>query len=108
LTNSTQSGVGTIFCSTADKTVATASETTVFGTGTGTQTITANSVAVGTKFRIRADGVYTTPVGNTATMAFNIKWGSAAIGAATAAPPASQTNAFSVLRSWRRSDRPQA
>lgn len=84
---------GTIFTSTADSSLATASELSCVGTGVGTQSIPANSVAVGTKFRLSCRGIYTTPAANTATVTVKVKWGSTAVATiATGAIPASQTN----------------
>ncbi len=81
-----------IFTSSAAVTMATAAELSCFGAGIGSQTIPANSVVVGTKFRISCLGVYTTPAANTATVTVKFKWGTTVIGTATTgAMPASQT-----------------
>jgi len=85
----TQYANGTIVASTTAQTIATASETTCFGAPKGSQIVPANSVAVGTTFRIHCAGTFTTPAGNAATLTYKIKWGSTVVA----------TSAFGTLAS---------
>lgn len=75
----TQYANSTLYTATADATIATTGDLSCFGTGVGSQTIPANSVAIGTKLRLSCSGVYTAPAANTATMIVSIKFGAASV-----------------------------
>jgi hypothetical protein len=92
LTGVSQIAPGTIYISTADATMATTSDVSCFGTGSGTQTIPANSVAVGTRFSLSCLGNYTTPAASTAFLTMKLKWGgTTVVNLTTGAMPAPTT-----------------
>lgn len=71
---------GTIFTQTADATVAnTLTETTIFGTGTGTLTLPAAFFVAGKTVRIMMSGVYSTVAVTGDTVTVKIKYGSTVI-----------------------------
>ncbi len=82
-----------VYTSTADASIATASETSCYGTGIGNQNSATGSVLVGTKYHLTCRGNYSTPGGNAATLTPKVKWGTTVIATGTAvAMPASATN----------------
>ena len=89
---------GSVFTGTSSAVISTASETTAFpAIGVGHQSLPANSVTVGTKFRINGRGRFSTPAANAATLVPRLKYNSAApvtiSTVTTAALPSSVTNA---------------
>jgi hypothetical protein len=85
----------TIYVPTASQTIASTSDVSCFsstGQGPGA-TIAANGAYVGNAYRLHCSGVYTTPIGNTATLTAKIKWAATTIATATTgALPVSATN----------------
>jgi hypothetical protein len=69
----------TLFTSTADAVTNTTGDLSCFGAGAGSQTIPANSVAVGTRFVLTCNGIMTTPGSNAATISYKIKWGATTV-----------------------------
>jgi hypothetical protein len=93
LTGVTQYAHGSIYTTTADQIVATTTPTSCFGTGVGTQSIPQGAVVAGVKFRVRCQGVYTTPGATPGTLTMTLKWGSTSVVAAGSGTlPVSQTN----------------
>lgn len=73
-------GVISIFKQTADKEISnTTTETTLFGTGVGTRTIAANSLAIGSTIRVNLQGVISVATNTNEPLTIRVKYGSASI-----------------------------
>lgn len=83
-----------LYTSTADQTINTTTPTTAHSSACiGTTTVNANFFAVGSKFQVRGQGIYSTPLGNVATVTITLKYGTTTLATVTTGSlPASATN----------------
>jgi hypothetical protein len=76
-------GSGVVFTQTADASVTNSTtETNIIGTGTGSLTIGANTLASANKFTIRAGGTFVVPASPTGTVTVRVKMGSTTLASA--------------------------
>lgn len=83
-----------LYTSTGDQTINTTNPTTAHAVAcVGTTTVNANYFSIGSKFQIRGQGVYSTPIGNISTVTITIKYGTTTLATVTTgALPASASN----------------